>query len=174
MTRTKTVAACALGVVALSAAIAILLSAWGPDDVSEADEQLPDRYDDTFEYALGDPVLEIDTRDVHRFADARGLPIPVKRKKKGGVRPALRLMSSSVAVHPFTGDICVLSAGDRVLASFNTSGAVTGYALLDPKLFRQPEGITFMASGDMLIANEGDGKKPTLLLFKWSGVPTSI
>ena len=122
---------------------------------------------------LPHPVLEIDTEDVLEFARSGGLPVPVKRKKKGGVRTALRLMPSSVAVHPITDDIYVLSAVDGVLTSFNASGTVTAYALLDPELFRQPEGITFLTSGDMLIANEGQGQKPTLLLFKWCGAFSS-
>jgi uncharacterized protein YjiK len=117
---------------------------------------------------LPKPVLEFDIEDVQEYADTRGLPIPVKRKKKG-VRPALSLMPSAVAVHPESGDVYVLSAEDGVLASFNKFGVVTGYALLSPKLFPQPEGIAFTASGDMLIANEGDGEEPTLLLFDWLG-----
>ena len=60
----------------------------------------------------------------------------------------------------------MVSALDRVLASFDRSGAVTGYALLDPGIFPQPEGITFLPGGDLVVANEGAGARPTLLRFR--------
>lgn len=115
-----------------------------------------------------DPVLEIDLAAVERFAEAHGAPLPT-RKKKGRMRGSLRLMAASVAVHPITGEYYVLSAVDNVLAVFDRKGQVTGYALLDEERFRQPEGITFLPSGDMLISNEADGKKPVLLSFERPG-----
>jgi hypothetical protein len=47
------------------------------------------------------------------------------------------------------------------------NGKVTGYAALDPELFRQPEGLAFLANGDLVIANEAAGREPTLLLFRY-------
>jgi uncharacterized protein YjiK len=37
---------------------------------------------------------------------------------------------------------------------------------LNPKIFRQPEGICFSPDGTMYIASEGDGMEGTLLKFK--------
>jgi uncharacterized protein YjiK len=116
---------------------------------------------------LPDPVLEWSVGDVEEFAESRGLALPMSPRKQGDLRVALRLLPSSVAVHPITDEIFVLSAADSVLVSLSRSGAVTGYALLDRELHRQPEGITFTSAGDMLISNEGAGGAPLLLLFRW-------
>jgi uncharacterized protein YjiK len=78
----------------------------------------------------------------------------------------LRFKPSAIAVHPQTGEVFILSSVDHVLISCDENGNVTGYALLDAGLFRQPEGIAFFPNGDMLIANEAAGKEPTLLLFR--------
>ena len=115
-----------------------------------------------------DPVLEWSVSDVVEFAESRGLPLPMSSRRQGDVRPALRLLPSSVAVHPITDEVFVLSAADAVLISLSRNGAVTGYALLDRRLHRQPEGITFTTAGDMLISNEGAGGAPLLWLFKWN------
>jgi len=114
-----------------------------------------------------DPVLEWSVADVMAFAESRGLRLPMSPRKAGDMRVALRLLPASVAVHPITDEIYALSAVDSVLVSLNRSGAVTGYALLDRRLHRQPEGITFTSSGDMLISNEGAGGAPLLFLFRW-------
>ncbi|MBN1652860.1 MAG: hypothetical protein JXA30_03710 [Deltaproteobacteria bacterium] len=122
---------------------------------------------------LSEPVFKFSIRAIQQYAEARGQDIPTRHKKKGEkrTRSALRFMPSSIAVHPMTGEFFVLSAIDHVLATFDKDGGVTGYARLNPKLFRQPEGITFLSTGDMVIANEGAGNEPTLLFFKWKGKP---
>jgi len=38
---------------------------------------------------------------------------------------------------------------------------------LDPRVFNKAEGITFMENGDMLITNEGQDHRPTLLRFNY-------
>ena len=119
---------------------------------------------------LPDPVLEWSVADVVAFAESRSLALPTSPRKQGDVRVALQLQPSALAVHPVTDEIFVLSATDAVLISLNRRGTVTGYALLDRRLHRQPEGLTFTSSGDMLIANEGAGASPLLLLFKWRPV----
>jgi hypothetical protein len=121
-------------------------------------------FDLTQKRLLPEPVFEFDVHQLRSFADARGLKIPKQRDKKGKKR-LLRFLPASIAVHPSTREIFVLSGVDRVLASFARRGAVTGYALLDRDLFRQPEGIAFLPNGDMVVTNEGDGKKATLLRF---------
>jgi hypothetical protein len=103
-----------------------------------------------------DPLLVLSVDAIRAFAG-------------GWNRPALRFMPSAVAVHPLTSEIFVISAVDRVLVTFDTAGGVTGYASLDPKRFRQPEGLAFLANGDLVITNEAAGWKPTLLIFKRRG-----
>jgi hypothetical protein len=115
-----------------------------------------------------EPVFYVSVEAIREYAQSRGRYVPEKAKKKGsGVRSALRFMPSSIAVHPLTGEVLLLSSVDHVLVACDMSGKVTGYAALDPVLFRQPEGLTFLANGDMVIANEAAGREPTLLLFHY-------
>jgi len=110
-----------------------------------------------------DPLLALSVNAIRTFA---GRQVAGQQQKKAGKpRPALRFMPSAIAVHPATSEIFVVSAVDRALATFDRSGQVTGYASLDPGLFRQPEGLAFLANGDLVITNEAAGQKPTLLLF---------
>jgi uncharacterized protein YjiK len=114
------------------------------------------------------PVLLFDVAAIHAFAERqrRQVEAPGKPGGKGQSRAALRFMPSAVAVHPHTGEIFVLSAADRALATFDAAGRVTAFAPLDPGMFRQPEGITFQANGDLVITNEGAGRQATLLVFR--------
>jgi len=126
-------------------------------------------YDLKAKQLIAEPVLKIRAPEIERFAEAHHLELPRKhkKKKKKSKRSTLHFLPSSIAIHPVTQEYFILSAKDRILASFNRNGSVTGYARQDHKLFRQPEGITFLSSGDMVISNEGAGKKPTLLFFRW-------
>ena len=112
------------------------------------------------------PVLLLDVGAVRAFAERQGGQPPDLGKTGAKGPPALRFMPSALALHPATSEIFVLSAVDHVLTSFDANGQVTGFAALDPGLFRQPEGMTFLANGDLIIANEASGSQPTLLLFK--------
>ena len=94
---------------------------------------------------------------------------PRQATKGGGSQPPPRFQPSAIAVHPLTSEIFVVSAVDRVLVTFDGAGSVTGCVTLDPKLFRQPEGLAFLSNGDMVITNEAAGRQPTLLVFKPSG-----
>jgi len=113
------------------------------------------------------PVLEISLHDIRRFAKHHGLPLPRRLdREKNRMHAALRFEPSAIAVHPISGDIFILSSVDHLLVSCTSSGTITGYTLLDAGLFRQPEGLAFFPSGDLLISNEAAGKEATLLLFR--------
>lgn len=62
---------------------------------------------------------------------------------------------SSVAVDPTSDHYYLLSAVDRSLLVLDRKGAFVALYLLDEKVLPQPEGITFLPSGDMLITSEG-------------------
>jgi hypothetical protein len=47
------------------------------------------------------------------------------------------------------------------------SGALLAVHLLPEALFKQPEGIAFLADGDLFISNEGGGGQGTLLRFTY-------
>ncbi|AUD00515.1 SdiA-regulated domain-containing protein [Spirosoma pollinicola] len=74
---------------------------------------------------------------------------------------------SGIAVHPITGEWYILtSAGKRLLITSRQAKIIYSESL-DPKAFRQPEGICFAPNGDLYIASEGDGKKGYILKFRY-------
>ena len=73
---------------------------------------------------------------------------------------------SGLAIHPVDGNIYMISSVGKLLIVLNRWGKVQEVEELDPKLFRQPEGICFAPNGDMFISNEGQGGKGYILKFK--------
>ena len=74
---------------------------------------------------------------------------------------------SGLAIHPIYGDIYIISSVGKLLIVLNRKGKVLDVKELDPKEFRQPEGICFSPDGDMFISNEGQGGKGYILEFKF-------
>lgn len=109
-----------------------------------------------------EPALVMDVNRLVDYANAHDRSLPEK-SKNGKQRVALRFMPASIAVHPKSHELFVVSAIDHVLAAFDRKGNVTGYARLDPARYRQPEGMTFLADGTLVIVNEAAGAEPELI-----------
>jgi uncharacterized protein YjiK len=62
---------------------------------------------------------------------------------------------SEIAVDPGSGEILVLEARHPRLLILDPEGVPKALHVLDPKLFPQPEGLTFDNSGSLYISNEG-------------------
>lgn len=70
-------------------------------------------------------------------------------------------------VHPLTGEIYLVTSVEKLLAIADTAGSVKQMIPLDPKLYKQPEGLTFTPEGNMIISNEfAEAGFAQLLLFK--------
>jgi len=52
-----------------------------------------------------------------------------------------------------------------MLIILNPKGEIEDLIPLDPKIFRQPEGICFSPNGDLYISSEGKGKSGYILKF---------
>ena len=77
-----------------------------------------------------------------------------------------QFMPSGIAVHPLTGEFYILSAVGKLLLVLNRNNEIVHIKQLDPKMYKQPEGICFSADGKTLfISNEGKEKKATILIF---------
>ncbi|GAB3947534.1 hypothetical protein GCM10028805_19950 [Spirosoma harenae] len=74
---------------------------------------------------------------------------------------------SGIAVHPITGEWYILTAAGKRLVITSRQAKIKYSEPLDPKLFRQPEGICFSPNGDLFIASEGAGKKGYILKFAY-------
>ena len=91
---------------------------------------------------------------------------------RAGLNPSRHMpfMPSGIAVHPFSGDIFLISSVGTLLIILDKSGSIISMAPLKRSLFRQPEGICFDNEGNMFISSEGRGKKGYILKFN----PTRI
>jgi uncharacterized protein YjiK len=72
-------------------------------------------------------------------------------------------------INPRTGELFVISSVNKLLVEMDRDGKVKDVFQLDPKYFKQPEGLTFTSEGDMIISNESAGiGAATILLFKYN------
>jgi uncharacterized protein YjiK len=101
------------------------------------------------------PRFSIKGKAFNEMLSQKGL----SRKKHKPFKP------SGVAVHPTTGNVFVIASVGKMLAILNKQGELVDLIPLDPKLFRQPEGICFAPNGDLFIASEGRGDKGYILRF---------
>ena len=74
---------------------------------------------------------------------------------------------SGIAIHPIYGEIYIISSVGKLLIILDRKGKVLDAKALDPKIFRQPEGICFSPTGDMFISSEGQGRKGYILKFNF-------
>ena len=115
-----------------------------------------------------EPVFIIDLSDIKKFAFENKIKVPMdKDKKKDEKKPIIEFRASAIGIHPITNKLFVLSGMERLLFVFNMNGEIEYMEKLDSDLFKQAEGITFLKNGDMLISNEGQKKKATLLRFNY-------
>jgi hypothetical protein len=123
-------------------------------------------------HLVPDPVFSFDIEELKTFAKTNNVKLPLKGKNKGlKVETVLKLQASEIAIHPLSKRIYILSAEDYMLFVFDKTGKIEQMVKLNYTLFNQPEGITFLENGDMLISNEGPGKGPaTLLRFNYHSV----
>lgn len=101
------------------------------------------------------PRYIIDGKAYNKMLEEKGF----NKKKHKPFKP------SGVAVHPKTKDIFVIGTVGKMMIILSPEGDIKDLIPLDPKLFRQPEGICFSPKGDLYISSEGKGKKGYILKF---------
>lgn len=114
---------------------------------------------------LPEPVLSLSVHNALAEAKALGVKVPMV-EKKGHVRPRFKLRPSSIAVHPGDDNYWILSASDHALVVVDRAGKLKELYFLDPALYPQAEGITFLSTGDLLISSEGKESDAVLLFFE--------
>ena len=101
------------------------------------------------------------------FVRKRNYGFLSNKKKKQKSEPVINFRISAIGINPLTNKLFLLSASERLLYVFNMKGNIEYLERLDPDLFNQPEGLTFLKNGDMLISNEGQNSNSTLLRFNY-------
>lgn len=108
------------------------------------------------------PVMNFKLSSIKKFASE-----DKNFNKKNDDKPDIKFEPSAIGIHPVNGDLFIISAEDHLMFVFNMKGNIKNIFRLDPYLFNMPEGITFFENGDMLISNEGDNLRPTILRFSY-------
>ncbi|MCX6317218.1 MAG: SdiA-regulated domain-containing protein [Bacteroidetes bacterium] len=98
------------------------------------------------------PIFTIDAAKVKEMAPAK----------------SSKFQPSAAAIHPRLKKLFILSSASNQLAIADLNGKVEAVYRLSPKMFPQPEGITFSPRGDLYITNEGVNSKPTILKFRYN------
>ncbi|OFY85325.1 MAG: hypothetical protein A3F72_15195 [Bacteroidetes bacterium RIFCSPLOWO2_12_FULL_35_15] len=115
-----------------------------------------------------EPIFNFDVSAIKTFIQKKNYPFPSRTKKKGEItEPIIKFLPSAIGIHPITKKLYLLSASDHCLFIFNMDGKIEHIEPLNPALFNKAEGITFFENGDLIITNEGQNKKPTLLRFNY-------
>lgn len=115
-----------------------------------------------------EPIFNFNTGLINTFAKNNGVSLPQKPTKNGKFPvTGFKLNTSEIGIHPITKQLYVLSAIDHCLFIFNMNGAIEKVIPLNSVLFNKAEGLSFFPNGDLLVSNEGQLNKPTLLRFNY-------
>lgn len=108
------------------------------------------------------PLFSIQRKDVTNFV--QNYKSNYNLTKSPDFRP------SAIAVHPITYDIYLLTSVGKSLIILNNKGEIKDVAFLSSKVFKQPEGICFSATGDLYISSEGVGGRGYIMEFTYKGI----
>lgn len=73
---------------------------------------------------------------------------------------------SGIAVHPKTGQTFIITSSGKKLLILSEKGQKDALISLNPKIYRQPEGICFSPDGDLFISSEGKDGDGYILRFR--------
>ena len=104
----------------------------------------------------------------HTFSDQPFFVIDAKDIGDELGMDKIKFKPAAAAVHPITKDLYIISSVNKAIVIADNCGQIKEVYALDPALFKQPEGMTFTPSGDLLISNEAaDIGAPNILIFKY-------
>ncbi|HVX28493.1 MAG TPA: SdiA-regulated domain-containing protein [Parafilimonas sp.] len=71
----------------------------------------------------------------------------------------MKFKPSAAAINPVTHELFILASVNKLLVIADKNGNAKKAYFLHPSLYKQPEGIAFTPSGDLLISNEAGSKQ---------------
>ena len=113
------------------------------------------------------PAYLVDLDDIRKFVEA-GRVAGYYEKVAEFFDPNngnITFQPSSLAVHPISNEIFVISSIGKLLLVLNPRGKIVYLHKLDKTKFKQPEGITFDKRGNLYISTEGKGGKGKIFEF---------
>ena len=115
-----------------------------------------------------DPVLLIDLKRIQDIKDYNwfssiGISIMSRLDENKG---DVSFQPSDIAIHPLSGNYYIIGAVGDLLLVYTPDGILLAAVDLSDMVFRQAEGISFSAKGNLYISNEGGDGKANILKFK--------
>ncbi len=81
----------------------------------------------------------------------------------------VKFKPSAAAIHPITGQLYIISSINKIVVVANPEGVPEKIHNIDPKLYKQPEGLAFTPEGHLLISNESaDIGAANILIYKYN------
>ena len=77
----------------------------------------------------------------------------------------IKLRPSGAAINPVTNELYILASLNNVILITDRNGTLIDLLKLDPAIYKQPEGIAFTPSGDLIITNEFFENSPANILY---------
>ena len=84
-------------------------------------------------------------------------PLDVSAAAQKTGKEKLKLKPSAAAINPVTGECYILSAQNKLIVVTDRKGNFRSLFELAPRIYKQPEGIAFTPTGDLIISNESGG-----------------
>jgi uncharacterized protein YjiK len=80
----------------------------------------------------------------------------------------VKFKPSAANIHPITHELFIISSVNKALVVADSIGQIKSVYPLDPNIYKQPEGLTFTPTGDLIISNEAAEVGPAnILIFKY-------
>ena len=74
---------------------------------------------------------------------------------------------SAAAINPVSKDLYIISSVSKCIVVADRMGKIKNVVPLNPRMFKQPEGITFSNNGDLIVSNESaEVGAANILIFK--------
>ena len=109
---------------------------------------------------IKNPVFVFDPRAVRKFTKDKKVNLQGKDEDH-----ELSLRTSAIGINPLNGRLYLLSADDYCLFVFSEKGKTEFIISLDKELYNKAEGLAFLPDGKLLVTNEGEKGKPTLVVI---------
>ena len=107
--------------------------------------------------------------ETHNFSSKPAFVVDVRKIEALMDQKGLHFKPSAAAIHPVTGELYIISSINKLLVIADKNGNPQKTYRINPKLFKQPEGITFSPKGDLVISNESaDIGAANILYFNYN------
>lgn len=113
---------------------------------------------------LEEPVRVLDRRVISDEDGPAAHQLPHRTTRKGKRKIDFEMLISGLAVGQGDGELHLLSGPDRTLFVVDAAGRLLRATVLDEEVLPQPEGLTFLGDGTLVLSSEAAGGRAVLLV----------